>query len=191
MLLDIKISPNKVQTSPTTPTQPPIESSSKASIFLLTRPWVSLRRRSLVDARPPPVLDYSYFGLLPPSTAQQLSLHKMHENPKKTFLNSLICVTRPSNVKLGFGHLFFIISCVLILLLIIKHYIFLIYIYKYCKIRLSLKKQNINNHLKPKNEKKNRVYYHLAYNQHKVIFSEFLYLIPSLWSCPFFLIWNQ
>ena len=45
-------------------------------------------------------------SLLPPSTAQQLSLHKMHENPKKTFLNSLICVTRPSYVKLGFGHFF-------------------------------------------------------------------------------------
>ena len=59
--------------------------------------------------------------------------------------------------------IFFIISCVLILLLIIKHYIFLIYIYKYCKIRLSLKNKNINNHLKPKNEKKNRVYYHTSH----------------------------
>jgi len=46
-----------------------------------------------------------------PSTAQQLSLHKMHENPKKTFLNSLICVTRSSNVKLGFGHFFYYFMC--------------------------------------------------------------------------------
>ena len=39
-------------------------------------------------------------------------------------------------------------------MLIIKH-IFIIYIYKYCKIRLSLKtKQKINNHLKPKMIKK-------------------------------------
>ena len=35
--------------------------------------------------------------------------------------------------------------------------------------------------------KKNRVYHHLAYNQHKVILFEVLILIPSLPACPFFL----
>lgn len=67
-------------------------------------------------------------------------------------------------------------------MLIIKH-IFIIYIYKYCKIRLSLKtKQKINNHLKPKMIKKNRVYCHLAYNQHKVNFflNCFLFRRPRL-----------